>query len=87
MNMFLPRLKHQFNILHRWQFNIIDRPTKAPQGFNTTCNYYSGGAYYFAVDGAPFNQPCADPSVTFSLYPNGDSFTFNVTHLWGNCGT
>jgi len=70
-----------------WSFNILDAPTVAPQGFNTSCRYYNPTTYIFAIDGAPINQPCNDPSVTFSLYPSANGFTFNVTHLWGNCGT
>ncbi|KAG9244708.1 hypothetical protein BJ878DRAFT_56739 [Calycina marina] len=80
-----------YNIRHgtggTWQFNIVDTPTLAPQSINTTCHYYYGGSYYFAIDGPPINQPCNNPNVTFSLYPNGNTFQFNITHLWGNCGT
>lgn len=66
-----------------WQFNIVDTPTTAPQGFNTSCYYYNPTTYEFAIDGVPIDQPCADPSVTFSLYPGPNGFIFNVTHLWG----
>ena len=65
-----------------WQFSIIDTPTVKPQGFNTTCRYYDGSAYYFAYDGAPLNALCDDKSVSFSLVPKGQSFEFNVTHIW-----
>ncbi|KAH8591425.1 hypothetical protein B0O99DRAFT_268924 [Bisporella sp. PMI_857] len=71
-----------------WQFNIRDTPyATPPQAINTTCHYYNGGAYYFATDNVPYNAPCDDPSVKFSLVPAGKYFQFNVTHLWGNCGT
>ncbi|ESZ90791.1 hypothetical protein SBOR_8820 [Sclerotinia borealis F-4128] len=71
-----------------WSFNLIDTPTPAPQGLNVTCSYNSRTTYRFAIDGAPIEQPCSgNPNVTFSLYPAGDHFTFNITHLYGNCGT
>ncbi|PMD18230.1 hypothetical protein NA56DRAFT_577254 [Hyaloscypha hepaticicola] len=71
-----------------WSFNISDTPTLAPQGFNTTCNYQSAAAY-FAVSEPPINAPCANPNVTFGLFPdtNAHDFVFNVTHVWwGSCG-
>ncbi|KAH6674823.1 hypothetical protein B0J14DRAFT_509938 [Halenospora varia] len=71
-----------------WSMSILDTPTVAPQGFNTTCYYWYGGTYIFALDGAPTNAPCANTNVTFGLFPNANhEFTLNVTHLYGDCGT
>jgi len=70
-----------------WSFNILDSPTTSPQSFNTTCSYENPTTYDFAIDGAPVDQPCNDPSVTFSLYPEGSLFIFNVTHIYGTCGS
>jgi hypothetical protein len=70
----------------RWSFNISDTPTLAPQGFNTTCSYFNPTTYNFAVDGYPVNAPCANPNVTFGLYPSTCGFTLNITHLYGNSG-
>jgi hypothetical protein len=69
-----------------WSLNLIDTPTPAPQGLNTTCSYSAGWAYTYALDGAPINEPCNDPNVTFGLFPDGDHFTLNITHLYGDCG-
>ncbi|TAQ83243.1 hypothetical protein B7494_g8435 [Chlorociboria aeruginascens] len=70
-----------------WQFNILDTPTIPPQGFNTTCYYYGDYSYTFALDDPPYNEPCANPNVTFGIFADGEAFTFNVTHTWGTCGT
>ncbi|KAJ8065515.1 hypothetical protein OCU04_006197 [Sclerotinia nivalis] len=71
-----------------WSFNLIDTPTPAPQGLNVTCSYTYQTAYGFALDGYPVDASCSgDSNVTFSLYPDGNHFTFNITHLYGNCGT
>ncbi|KAM3065626.1 hypothetical protein ACMFMG_011335 [Clarireedia jacksonii] len=70
-----------------WSLKIIDTPTPAPQGLNVTCYYYSGYTYIYALDGAPINEPCNDPNVTFGLFPDGDHFTLNITHLYGDCGS
>ncbi|KAF8860478.1 hypothetical protein BDZ45DRAFT_619755 [Acephala macrosclerotiorum] len=69
-----------------WSFNIVDTPTLAPQGFNTTCSYHAN-TYVFALDGPPpYNEPCSNPNVTFGLFPNANhEFTFNVTHVY-ECG-
>ncbi|RDL41665.1 uncharacterized protein BP5553_01644 [Venustampulla echinocandica] len=69
-----------------WNLNISDTPTLAPQGFNTSCAYYNPTTYIFALDGAPYKAPCANPNVTFGLFPNGGcGFTLNVTHTYGDC--
>ncbi|KAF4629115.1 hypothetical protein G7Y89_g9035 [Cudoniella acicularis] len=57
-------------------------------GIRMVQGYFNGGTYEFALDGAPYNAPCANPNVTFGLFPNSQhEFTLNVTHIYGNCGT
>ncbi|KAE9367724.1 hypothetical protein N431DRAFT_416522 [Stipitochalara longipes BDJ] len=72
-----------------WNLNIADTPTPAPQGFNTSCSYQSAAAY-FAISEPPYNAPCANPNVTFGLFPQNSihEFVLNITHVWwGNCGS
>jgi hypothetical protein len=77
-----------YNIRHgtggTWNFNILDPSTLAPQSFNTTCHFYGPSSYYFAMDDYPVDQPCANPNITFSFYPDGTLFHLNVTHLWAD---
>jgi hypothetical protein len=73
--------------LHSWNLNILDTPTLAPQGFNTTCSFHSNAAD-FAVSEPPFDSQCADTNVTFGLFPDYTihEFVLNITHVWwGDC--